>query len=117
MLWGFNQSRPPLWDLRALLVRTDLEGNLIVDTKEQPLRNPFQTLVFPNPTNYQANIVLSPQPSRPVDWLLFDVSGRVMQRGSSATGLFAVEVEQFAAGMYFISFPGSGYPPQRVVVK
>lgn len=117
LLWGYNQRRPPAWDLKALLAHTDLEGNLIVDTKEQPVRNAYQTLLFPNPANSRANIVLSPPPSRPVDWLLFDVSGRVMQRGSSPTGLFAVDVDQFAAGIYFISFPGSGYPPQRVVVK
>lgn len=116
LLWGYNQRRPPAWDLKALLAHTDLDGNLSVDTEEQPVRNPHQTLVFPNPANSRANIILSPQPTRPVNWMLFDVSGRVMQRGSSPNGLFAVEVDQFAAGIYFMAFPGSGYPPQRVVV-
>jgi len=116
LLWGFNQSRPPLWDLRAVLVYTDLEGNLTVDTEEQPLPYPHQTLVFPNPANDRANVVLSPQPARSVNWMVFDVSGRVLERGSSPNGLFEVEVDQFAAGIYFIAFPGSGYPPQRLVV-
>jgi hypothetical protein len=116
LLWGFNQPRAPLSNLQAVLARTDWNGNLAVDAKEPARAENYRAVVFPNPANIQAHIVLSPQPVKPVRWLLADVNGSFVGQGVSQTGLLEIELERLSAGMYFVVFPGSPYPAQRLVV-
>jgi len=112
LLWGYNQRCPPAYNLQAVLVVTDT----ITAVKELPVPAAGRTLVFPNPARDIANVVLSPPPATPVPWLLTDLNGRVLASGTTENGLFALPVEKLATGVYFLSFPGSGYPGKKVVV-
>ncbi len=116
LFWGSGNGCQ-LQNNMALLIHTDLQGNLTTDTKEQPTLLPFQAVVFPNPASSVANVVLSPAPSGNVDWMVVNLSGQVVQRGNSANGLFAIDTTPMAAGLYVVAFPGSRYAPQRLVVS
>ncbi|HRK81594.1 MAG TPA: T9SS type A sorting domain-containing protein [Saprospiraceae bacterium] len=116
LLWGYNQLRPPVWNLHAVLARTDGEGNLSVGTKEPAPGENHRVVVFPNPAGINTNIVLSPRPAKPVHWLLTDVNGRSVAQGITQTGILEMGLERYSAGMYYIVFPGSSYPPARLVV-
>ena len=115
LLWGFNQSRPPLWDLRALLVHTNDELILGTDVTGQLPEIHNQTYVFPNPAKGTSHVLLSPIPANPVEWQLFDLMGRVVKNGNSENGIFEIEMSQLPSGYYFIGFPGSEYPSMRII--
>ncbi len=116
VMWGFNQKRPPLYNLYSLLTMTDAEGDLYVNDKEIVNVTQNKSLIFPNPTNYKANVILSPTPTSEVNWMVFNITGHIVRQGQTKNGLFQLEFEGMSAGMYYLIFPASGYPPQRVVV-
>lgn len=113
-LWGYNQQRPPLYPLQALLTLTDSNGTLSINEKQISLSN--KTLVMPNPTKYLANVILSPPPKVNLDWLVTDISGHIVARGQTRNGLFELDMGGISAGMYFLIFPSGKYPPQQIVV-
>jgi hypothetical protein len=116
LLWGFNQSRPPLWDLRSVLARTNLNGDLFVDSQETPQTTIHQATVFPNPSNDMAYVVLSPYPVQAVEWALFDINGKQINHGKAENGFIELQVAHLSKGIYFLCFPGSKYPSRRLAV-
>jgi hypothetical protein len=117
-LWGFNQPRSPSWNLQALLVRADAQGELISGNELLP-PPPLvaQALVLPNPARERAHVILSPPPGQAVLWMLSDLAGRRVATGRTATGLFDLELGACPPGLYVLSFPGSSFPAQRVLVS
>jgi hypothetical protein len=116
LLWGYNQSRPPTWDLQALLARTDLEGTLYVDVPKSPMMHRGETVISPNPAHHLANVILSPQPINSVQWALFDVNGKPVSIGESQTGIFDIGTGSLPQGIYLLAFPEGQYPPKRILV-
>lgn len=113
---GYNQSRPPADNLQAVMVITDLEGELLVNIEEHSTKTSSKTLLFPNPTQLSTNVILSPKPLQSVHWTLYDVSGKVVNNGLTESGLFEIGVEDFQKGVYFLVFPEGQYPSMKLVV-
>ncbi|MCY7330332.1 MAG: T9SS type A sorting domain-containing protein [Saprospiraceae bacterium] len=116
LLWGFNQSRPPVWDLQTLLVRTNWNGDLLVGTDPEPVSPLTKVRVFPNPSREVAWVSLGQVPEHPVRWRLDDLSGRTVSQGQTATALFDVHVSGLSTGVYVLHFPGERMEVQRLVV-
>lgn len=116
IMWGYNQQRPPLYSLKALLTLTDSEGNLSVNQKEVIPGLSRKTLVMPNPTKNQVNVILSPPPSIKLDWLVIDILGHIVTQGQTKSGLFELDLGGNGAGLYFLVFPSHVYQSQRIVV-
>lgn len=117
LIWGFNQSRPPLWDLQAVLVRTDLNGNPLVDVEPEPAMPMTNATVFPNPAHEYIHVSVYPAPAiNNLQWHLYDLRGAQILKGVSISGEFEINLEGIPAGMYFLTFSEQGIPVQRVAV-
>ncbi len=116
LLWGYNQSRPPTWSLNAVLVRTAPDGNLIAGLPEEAPISLCRALAFPNPAREQVNVLLSPVPSEPVCWRLYNVNGQLVKQGREWAESFSIGLNGLRSGVHVLSFPGSLYPARRVVV-
>ncbi len=116
-LWGHNNSKPPAYNKQAMLVITDLESNLPVAIEYTPNTTSFKTLLYPNPTQSSTHVILSPKPLQSLNWSLYDVSGKVVKKGKTSTGLFEIEAEELENGMYFLKFLEGGYPSMKLVVE
>ncbi len=114
-LWGHNQRRPPLHDLQTVLVFTDREGNLYVETNEAPVPENGEALVLPNPVAERAQVILSPPPAKEVPWVLIDLAGRIVAEGVTSTGYFEIQTDKLVNGIYLLGFPNGGYRTQKIV--
>lgn len=114
-LWGYNQPRAPLYNIYGLLVRTDSEGEVLTALERVAPKAESRSLVFPNPAQGQANVLLSPPPAYAQPWVLADVTGKPQAQGFTDSGIFELEMSKLSPGLYFLLFPGSSYPVQRVI--
>ncbi len=108
LLWGHNNryESSPTYENQAVLVRTDTLGNLYVNTKSPTASIPT-VQVFPNPASERALLRLIGQPPLPLPWVLYDMLGKPVRRGSTNDALFEVPVSQLPNGLYHLAFPGS----------
>lgn len=114
LLGGFNQPRPPLYDLQAFLIRTDLEGNLVVDAPQAPALTP-RIGVFPNPAVDRV-WVRCEHLSDSLPWLLTDATGRIAQKGTFTNTLSALSLSHLPPGMYYLTFPDGRYRSEKIIV-
>ncbi len=115
ILWGFNQSRPPLYNLQCVLVQTDLQGN-VPTTNPNPLPPTNQAIVLPNPASDFAQVILLNEQTGPFRWQLQRISGELAQQGISSGPTFYINLEGLAAGVYLLTFPDENIPAKKVVV-
>ncbi|MCB0532092.1 MAG: T9SS type A sorting domain-containing protein [Lewinellaceae bacterium] len=115
-LWGFNQPRPPLYDLQGVLVRTELNGDLSVGIIPEPQQVLQDITVYPNPARSQFFVQLPNEPVNPVQWALVDLSGQCKITGTTVQQQFSVAVQTLPEGVYVLVFPGQGLSPRRLVV-
>ncbi|MFN0174411.1 MAG: hypothetical protein ACKVU0_07190 [Saprospiraceae bacterium] len=115
MLWGFNQSRPPLYDLQCVLVQTDLEGNVPTITPD-PMPPTDKVVVMPNPAKDFTKVILMNRSTSLIHWQLRQISGQWIQQGISSGPTFDISLEGLPSGIYILSFPGEGLAAKKVVV-
>ncbi len=116
-LWGNSQPRPPFYNLQGLLIKTDEQGELTSISSENKNINEEGTFIFPNPASNEISIILSPEPTHVIYWTLFDITGRIIKRGNEPSApTFNIKTSDLQSGTYFITFPGSLYPGQQIVV-
>jgi hypothetical protein len=90
---------------------------LFVPVPETPVIPAAKAFVFPNPARHVAYVALSPPPVTPVNWQLFDLSGRQVATGAGqGDALLEIPLSGLAGGLYFLRFPGSRFPSLRLVV-
>ncbi len=116
MLWGFNQRRPPAYNLQAVLTLVDTVGHQLVSHIEETGLSRRRTLIYPNPIQEVANIALSPPPVKPVLWKLLNLNGIEVSKGITNNDLFELPLKEQEAGIYFLFFLNGRYPPARLVV-
>ncbi|MFN0173592.1 MAG: hypothetical protein ACKVU0_03000 [Saprospiraceae bacterium] len=115
ILWGFNQSRPPLYDLQCVFVQTDLQGNVPTYTPDPlPLSN--TVLVMPNPASDLVQVMLLNEQTSPIHWQLRRISGEWVQQGVSPDPTFYINLEGLLSGVYVLTFPGEGMAAKKIVV-
>ena len=115
MLWGFNQRRPPLYDLQCVLVHTDSQGN-VPTTSPEHLPPATQAVVIPNPAKDLTKVIVLNRQSSPIHWQLRRISGEWVQQGVSSEPTFDINLEGLSSGIYLLTFPGDGIAAKKVVV-
>lgn len=115
ILWGFNQSRPPLYDLQSLFVHTDLQGN-VQTTNPVALASNNHAIVLPNPASSYTKVMLVNNQVGQVHWQLSNISGKRIQQGIAFNPTFDINLEGLPVGIYLLSFPGEGISPKKVMV-
>lgn len=116
ILWGFNQSRPPLYDLQCVFVQTDLQGNVPTFTADDPLSLTQKAIVFPNPAIGLTQVILPNGQTSRTRWQLRRISGEWVQQGISANRTFYIGLEGLTPGVYLLTFPGENIAAQKLVV-
>lgn len=116
LLWGHNQARPPLYDLQAILVRTDWNGNYSVANKPEPRKDIVSVSVYPNPARTMCRVFCHSSIKLPVKWQIHDLTGRVVHSGISLNATFDLNIHHLTSGIYVLAFPDQQVPTQRVAV-
>jgi len=117
MLWGYNQPRPPFYDLQSIFVKTNGEGDISQVVEDVEVKNRSASFAFPNPAIQIVHIVLSPEPITAIPWELEDISGRVILSGKENSGpSISIDLHVLHPGPYFISFPGTQFPGCRIII-
>jgi hypothetical protein len=117
LLCGHNAEFPPLYNRQALVVRTDANGNLFVNTNPEPVRSNRSVVVSPNPTYDRIHVSLQQvTASQPIQWQITDPRGIVHRTGSTVSDEFDINLGSVSGGMYFLTFPHQNIPAKRVVV-
>ena len=114
LVGGISRSMPPLYDSQAFLIRTDLEGNLVVDAPQPPTLTP-RIGIFPNPAVDRV-WVRCEHLSDPLPWLLTDATGRIAQKGTFTNTLSALSLSHLPPGMYYLTFPDGRYRSEKIIV-
>jgi len=112
---GINQVRTRFDKIQSLLIKTNGDGV----TEVKPIREEkhLHVLLFPNPVEDMLNVILTPAPDYMVNWVISDLSGKIMDRGrENATDPFRVRMDDLAAGIYIIAFPGSHFPAKKFII-
>lgn len=92
-----------------------MEGTIISDIEEVESTQNTRSLLYPNPATSMTQVVLSPVPTAPVDWILYDINGRQMSTGVTYNGLFFIDLAGLSSGMYLVHYSGNRYPASRLV--
>ncbi|MEP6793543.1 MAG: hypothetical protein ABJB16_04405, partial [Saprospiraceae bacterium] len=112
---GINQIRSRFDKIQTLLIRTNGDGV----TEVKPIREEkeLHVLLFPNPVEDMLNVILTPAPDYMVDWVISDLSGKIIDKGcENARDPFRFRVDVLAAGIYIIAFPGSHFSPKKFII-
>jgi hypothetical protein len=52
-----------------------------------------------------------------VTWVIIDLSGKIIDTGSAnAINPFNLQMDELAAGIYIIAFPGSHFPTKKFII-
>lgn len=113
--YGNTQSREPTYNLTSILGIVDLEGTIISDIEEVESTQNTRSLLYPNPASSMTQVILSPVPTAPVDWILYDINGRQMSKGITYNGLFSIDLAGLSSGVYLVHYSGNKYPASRLV--
>jgi hypothetical protein len=116
LLWGYNQRKPPLYDLQALLVRVDLDGNPPVSIKPESTLTKAEAFVFPNPAFDRIHVSIQNEQTANISWQLCNMIGATVQSGVAGNADFAIDLNGLQAGLYFLIFPQQGIQTKRVMV-
>ena len=115
-LAGDNQIPPPFYNMQAILIKTDANGQL-VDLHEPTVKNELHSVhLFPNPSGDYVHIILSETNHKEVNWILMDATGRMVKHGlmdAKITG--EIGVNDLPQGIYYLTFPGSLYPTTKII--
>lgn len=111
---GINQIRSRYNKIQSLLVKTN--GNGITDVESILMERDLHVLLFPNPVENMLNVILTPAPDAMVNWVLSDLSGKIIDRGvANATNPFTIRLNELESGIYIVAFPGSYFPAKKFV--
>ncbi|HZV70681.1 MAG TPA: T9SS type A sorting domain-containing protein [Saprospiraceae bacterium] len=112
---GINQIRSRFDKIQSLLIKTNADG--VTDVKPVREEKQLHVLLFPNPVEDILNVILTPAPDDLVNWVIRDLSGKIMDRGrENATDPFNIQMDDIAAGIYIITFPGSHFQTKKFIV-
>ena len=103
-------------DSDMVLIPIDANNPIFTST-ESIEKIASKAIVFPNPADDITRVILSPAPVKEISWKLFDVSGKQVRQGSTRTGGFSIPLLDLNSGVYFLSFPRTGYRAERILVK
>ena len=108
------------WDLprrwQSFLLRTSADGELITSSTVEKAFS-TQIIVFPNPAQEEANVLLSPAPRQLTNWILYNLNGSKIDSGQTITGGFSINTSGFSNGMYILQFPNSDFPTRKILVE
>lgn len=117
LLWGYNQARPPLYDLQSVLAHTDLDGDVMVGIDPRPEVTSSNVTVFPNPARDVLHVLIhQAKLLEDIPWQLCDLTGRLIASGITDSPAFDIPLDHLHTGMYVLSFPQQAIPAKRVVV-
>lgn len=114
ILYGYNYERPPAYELKSLLVHTELDGSV---SNVPEIKDSFEKItIFPNPTSVESIIMLAQEPSKSFQWYLYNLGGKLIQSGINAEWSFKINVENLPSGVYYIKFSEPHLPVQKILV-
>ena len=90
-----KQSSEATYNLQAVLVPTDMNGNIVVGLEQIPQIPLSDVTVFPNPANHGIHIDISNILNTKVSWLLSDLTGRQVHQGISPGRAFDINPRSY----------------------
>ncbi len=95
---------------RGSILQYTYTGNLlsVVNEPITPANSRKYISMYPNPVRSQLTVEMKRNISKPVTYQLFDLQGRIVQKGISVRDMFAVNMSSLTKGVYIIKlFNGS----------
>jgi hypothetical protein len=92
--------------------------DLYVGSESLPQRDIAQWNLYPNPASGSVNIQVSIEGNS--QWMLMDLSGRMIKQGQSSNSQIEVSLDQIPTGLYFIglkSAADSNYQFRKLVIS
>jgi hypothetical protein len=77
---------------------------ITITSLENVPNSPFEVKVFPNPSSEKASFMLSNKQSQPLQFSIFDVTGRVIVEKTISDNLFELDCTHIPNGIYFYQF-------------
>ncbi|PLW94503.1 MAG: hypothetical protein C0592_02605, partial [Marinilabiliales bacterium] len=74
-------------------------------------------LVYPNPTQDLLNVVLKEIQGSDINWMVFDLQGRVVANGQASDKVFKINISQIPAGNYLLHVENANTQYRTMISK